>query len=103
MVTSPPYNLGVRYADWNDNLKFDEYTAFCKDWLSECYRLLVSGGRLCLNIPFFTYKNGMNLLFEYLSLLPIVEWHLLKQTYCSNVSDIPSLAFSTKDMVLDAA
>jgi site-specific DNA-methyltransferase (adenine-specific) len=69
VVTSPPYNLGIKYADWNDNLSLDNYLTFCREWLSECYRVLVSGGRLCLNIPFFTYKNHRNLLYEYQSIL----------------------------------
>jgi site-specific DNA-methyltransferase (adenine-specific) len=69
IVTSPPYNLGIPYPDWNDNLPLDDYFTFGREWLSECYRVLVRGGRLCLNIPFFIHKTHENLLFGYLSVL----------------------------------
>jgi site-specific DNA-methyltransferase (adenine-specific) len=68
-ITSPPYNLGIRYPDWNDNLPLDAYFDFSREWLSECYRVLVTGGRLCLNIPFFIHKTRENLLFGFLDLL----------------------------------
>lgn len=69
ILTSPPYNLGIQYPDWNDNLSFEAYFAFAREWLTACYRVLVRGGRLCLNIPFFVHRNGVNLLFQYLYLL----------------------------------
>ena len=69
IVTSPPYNLGIGYPDWNDNLALNDYFAFCHQWLEECYRVLVTGGRLCLNIPFFVHRSRTNMLFQYLSIL----------------------------------
>lgn len=68
IITSPPYNLGINYPDWNDSLSLKDYFKFCQSWLSECYRVLVSGGRLCLNISFST-KNCGNMLFEYITIL----------------------------------
>jgi site-specific DNA-methyltransferase (adenine-specific) len=47
MVTSPPYNVGKEY-DANLNLK--EYFALLKDVFAETYRVLVNGGRACVNI-----------------------------------------------------
>jgi site-specific DNA-methyltransferase (adenine-specific) len=47
MVTSPPYNVG---KDYDENLTLDEYLAFlCRVW-SETYRVLVPGGRACINV-----------------------------------------------------
>jgi site-specific DNA-methyltransferase (adenine-specific) len=47
MVTSPPYNVG---KDYDENLSLDEYLAFlCRVW-SETYRVLVPGGRACINV-----------------------------------------------------
>jgi len=46
-VTSPPYNVGKEY---DENLSLQEYRAFLKRVFTEVYRVLVPGGRLCLNI-----------------------------------------------------
>lgn len=47
MVTSPPYNVGKEY---DDNLTLDEYRTFIKRVMSEVYRVLVPGGRACINL-----------------------------------------------------
>jgi site-specific DNA-methyltransferase (adenine-specific) len=47
MVTSPPYNVGKEY---DDNLNLDEYLAFLQQVWKETYRVLVPGGRMCINI-----------------------------------------------------
>ncbi len=47
MVTSPPYNVG---KDYDEDLMADEYMAMLDDVFAETYRLLVDGGRACINI-----------------------------------------------------
>jgi len=47
MVTSPPYNVG---KDYDDNLSLDEYRDLLKRVFKETYRILVPGGRACINI-----------------------------------------------------
>jgi len=47
MVTSPPYNVGKEY---DDDLTLDEYRAFLSRVWAEVYRVLVPGGRVCLNV-----------------------------------------------------
>lgn len=49
IVTSPPYNLGIQYDTHDDDMPLDQYFAWCKEWLSECYRVLKPDGRMCLN------------------------------------------------------
>jgi len=56
IVTSPPYNAGHNYDNYNDTLEWNEYKKFLKDILYECYRILVKGGRLAINVP-FAVKN----------------------------------------------
>lgn len=46
VVTSPPYNVGIDYADHDDSMPDDEYLALLRDVFSECYRVLRSGGRM---------------------------------------------------------
>jgi site-specific DNA-methyltransferase (adenine-specific) len=47
MVTSPPYNVGKEY---DENLTLTEYREFLKRVWSEVKRVLVPGGRVCINI-----------------------------------------------------
>ena len=47
MITSPPYNVG---KDYDDDLSLDQYLSLIEGVLAETYRVLVSGGRICINI-----------------------------------------------------
>lgn len=47
IVTSPPYNVGKEY---DENLTLDEYRLFLKKVWKESKRILVPGGRICINI-----------------------------------------------------
>ena len=47
MVTSPPYNVSKEY---DHDLTLDEYRGLLHRVLSETYRVLVTGGRACINI-----------------------------------------------------
>ena len=47
MVTSPPYNVGKEY---DNNLTLEEYLGFLMKVWKETYRVLVPGGRACINI-----------------------------------------------------
>lgn len=47
MITSPPYNVGKTY---DKDLTLDEYRRFLKRVSAEIYRVLVPGGRACINV-----------------------------------------------------
>jgi modification methylase len=47
MVTSPPYNVGKEY---DEDLTLDEYLSFLKRVWVEVQRVLVPGGRACINV-----------------------------------------------------
>jgi site-specific DNA-methyltransferase (adenine-specific) len=47
MVTSPPYNVG---KDYDEDLSLEEYLGFLRRVWAECHRVLVPGGRACINI-----------------------------------------------------
>jgi len=47
MITSPPYNVTKEY---DDNLSLAEYLEMLKNVWKETYRVLVPGGRACINI-----------------------------------------------------
>ena len=52
MVTSPPYGVGIAYDSFNDDINFEAYKEFSREWLSEAFRVLKPDGRLALNIPY---------------------------------------------------
>jgi len=47
MVTSPPYNVGKEY---DENLSLKEYRELLTHVFKETYRVLVPGGRACINV-----------------------------------------------------
>jgi site-specific DNA-methyltransferase (adenine-specific) len=47
MITSPPYNVSKEY---DDNLSLKEYLELLRKVFTETYRVLVNGGRACINI-----------------------------------------------------
>lgn len=57
IVTSPPYNVNKDYGNVNDDLSYDEYIDFTEKWLTKCYNIAKSDGRLCMNIPIDTGKG----------------------------------------------
>jgi site-specific DNA-methyltransferase (adenine-specific) len=51
VVTSCPYGVGIKYDIHDDDMEFETYKEFSKDWLRETYRVLKDDGRIALNIP----------------------------------------------------
>jgi len=47
MVTSPPYNVGKEY---DEDLSLEEYIQLIENVMKETYRVLVHGGRACINV-----------------------------------------------------
>jgi site-specific DNA-methyltransferase (adenine-specific) len=52
VVTSPPYNCGIKYDMHIDNLPMDQYWDWTREWLKETYRLIKDDGRVSINIPY---------------------------------------------------
>ena len=52
VVTSPPYNCGIKYDMHIDNLPMDQYWDWTREWLKEVYRLIKDDGRVSINIPY---------------------------------------------------
>ena len=58
IVTSPPYNVDIRYGSHDDGGSYDRYLLFSETWMARCYRWLADTGRFCLNIPLDKNKGG---------------------------------------------
>ena len=50
VVTSPPYNLGVRYRKYSDHLDRQSYLNWCATWATGIRRILKPTGSFFLNI-----------------------------------------------------
>jgi site-specific DNA-methyltransferase (adenine-specific) len=50
VVTSPPYNLGVRYGKYSDRQNRPSYLAWCREWAAQVRRILNPAGAFFLNI-----------------------------------------------------
>jgi site-specific DNA-methyltransferase (adenine-specific) len=50
VVTSPPYNLGVAYSGYSDNVARDKYLAWSLAWSAQVRRVLKPGGSFFLNV-----------------------------------------------------
>lgn len=58
IITSPPYNVDIRYNSYDDQIPYDAYLEFTEKWLYKAYKLLKDDGRFCLNIPLDKNKGG---------------------------------------------
>jgi site-specific DNA-methyltransferase (adenine-specific) len=50
VVTSPPYNLGVRYRKYSDTEDRQSYLRWCREWAAQVQRILKPSGSFFLNI-----------------------------------------------------
>jgi len=58
IVTSPPYNVDIKYNSHDDKISYVDYLKFSKKWLTHCFEWLKNDGRFCLNIPLDKNKGG---------------------------------------------
>ena len=50
IVTSPPYNIGIKYNSHKDNMPFNKYLDWMEDFTKECFRILKEDGSFFFNI-----------------------------------------------------
>jgi site-specific DNA-methyltransferase (adenine-specific) len=50
VVTSPPYNLGIKYRNYQDNKSQKEYLSWSCEWAAEVKRVLAENGSFFLNL-----------------------------------------------------
>jgi site-specific DNA-methyltransferase (adenine-specific) len=75
IVTSPPYNVGIKYNSHDDTVGYDQYLDFSLKYLDRCYELLKDDGRFCLNIPLDKNKGGQQSVYaDVLSIAKKVGW-----------------------------
>ena len=50
VVTSPPYNLGIRYGKFSDTQDRESYLNWCREWAKQTRRVLKASGSFFLNV-----------------------------------------------------
>jgi site-specific DNA-methyltransferase (adenine-specific) len=50
VVTSPPYNLGIKYTNYHDSRNRNEFLTWSQEWAREVKRVLKDGGSFFLNL-----------------------------------------------------
>jgi len=58
VVTSPPYNCGIKYNSYDDNLSWSDYVSWCREWVSELYRVCKEDGRIAINVLMESGQNN---------------------------------------------
>lgn len=75
IVTSPPYNVDIRYNSYDDKIPYDIYLEFTQKWLEKAYHLSKDDGRFCLNIPLDKNKGGQQSVYaDILTIAKKIGW-----------------------------
>ncbi len=77
VVTSPPYNLGIKYGKYDDTLAREEFLRWCVDWCREVKRVLRDNGSFFLNVG-SAPKNPM---FPHEVVLALRDLFVLQNTF----------------------
>lgn len=76
IFADPPYNIGKRFADFNDVWPSDvEYAQWCYKWLAQCIRLLKPNGSLYVMTSTQAMPYLDLWLRDRLSVLSRIVWH----------------------------
>lgn len=79
VVTSPPYNVGKKYDQHCDAMPVAEYMQMLRDVFGECQRVVVDGGRLCVNVantgrkPYVPLAARISVMLEQDGWIPLGE------------------------------
>ncbi len=79
IVTSPPYNLGIRYNQYDDTLSQADYLEWTHTWVAAAARVLRTDGSLFLNVGSkpsdpFTALDVAQAARSHLRLQNIIHW-----------------------------
>jgi len=64
IITSPPYNVDIKYNSYEDDISHENYLKFSKEWLEKAFLLIKEDGRLCLNIALDKNKGGQQSVYS---------------------------------------
>ncbi|MDI9409341.1 MAG: site-specific DNA-methyltransferase [Candidatus Pacebacteria bacterium] len=75
IVTSPPYNVDIKYNSNDDGLSYPDYLDFTRKWMEKCFLAAKDDGRFCLNIPLDKNKGGHTSVYaDFVTIAKEVGW-----------------------------
>jgi site-specific DNA-methyltransferase (adenine-specific) len=77
VVTSPPYNLGIKYGKYEDTLAREEFLRWCVAWCGEVKRVLRDNGSFFLNVG----AAPANPMFPHEVILALRDLFVLQNTF----------------------
>jgi site-specific DNA-methyltransferase (adenine-specific) len=77
VVTSPPYNLGIKYRKYDDRQMREDYLAWSLKWATQVKRVLKDGGSFFLNVG----AAPSNPLLPHQLLLELTKLFVLQNTF----------------------
>ncbi len=89
VVTSPPYNLGIKYKNYQDTRTRDDYLNWCREWAVEVKRVMKESGSFFLNLG----ASPSNPLIPHELIVSLKELFVLQNTF----HWIKSITVDTKD------
>lgn len=89
VVTSPPYNLGVKYREYHDQKQWDDYWQWSLEWTGAVKRVLKDEGSFFLNVG----ACPSNPLLPYELVVRLKELFVLQNTF----HWIKSITIATKE------
>jgi site-specific DNA-methyltransferase (adenine-specific) len=96
IVTSPPYNLGIEYGQYEDRLSPEEYLAWTSRWVSAAARVLRPQGSLFLNVGAkpsdpWTALDVAQVARRHLRLQNIIHWvKSIERTAAGAAANLPA-------------
>lgn len=97
MVTSPPYNLGVPYRNYDDRIPRREYLDWMDQWAGAVKTAMADDGSLFLNIdgkprdPLVPFEV-LNVMCRHLKLQNVIHWIKSIAIAKEDVGDYPGVA-----------
>jgi len=80
IVTSPPYNLGIKYSTYRDTAKREDFIKWCVEWATEIKRIMRPDASFFLNLgaapknPLFPHQLILELTDELFTLQNTFHW-----------------------------
>jgi site-specific DNA-methyltransferase (adenine-specific) len=102
VVTSPPYNLGINYSAYDDNVSREKYLEWTDRWGREVRRVLSKQGSFFLNVgskpsdPMVPYQI-LNVMCRHFVLQNVIHWVKSIAILKREVGDYPGI---TQDVVV---
>lgn len=82
VFADPPFNIGLKYDKYKDNLTYDEYYDWSKKWIAETYRILKDKGSIYIAIG-DEFASEINLILKQMSFF-FRNWIIWYYTFGQN-------------------